>query len=153
MREPAVVLAHSVRGWAQDLHFFLMDHGGAIVRGYVMTPEDALAESYDVFIVDDVTSYVNHRLVSSLQSRGVKILGVYDPDDAHGAGKQRLLDLGVDEAHPATTKPAEFVRAIARLAGPFIEDDPELAGILSDLGSRRQVDIPDDAAPVEAAAS
>jgi MinD-like ATPase involved in chromosome partitioning or flagellar assembly len=135
VREPIVVLAHTVRDWAQDLHFFLMDHGGAIVRGYVMSPDDALAESYDILLVDDVTSYLNPRLVGSLQGNGVKILGVYDPDDAHGAGKQRLLELGVDEALPATTSPAEFVQSIARLAGPFIENDPELAGMLEELGS------------------
>ena len=137
MREPAVVLAHSVRGWAQDLHFFLMDHGGAIVRGYVMSPDDALAEAYDVFLVDDITSYLNHRLVTSLHAKGVKIVGVFDPDDGQGAGKQRLLDLGVDEAMPSTSKPAEFVQAVGRLAGPFIEDDLELAGMLDTMSAGR----------------
>ena len=136
MREPSVALAHSTRGWAQELHFFLMDHGGALVRGYVVSPDDALAESYDVLLVDDVTSFLSHRLVATLRGRGVRVIGVYDENDARGAGKQRLLDLGVDEALAATTPPSEFLQIITKLAGPFIEDDPELVGLLADLGTR-----------------
>jgi MinD-like ATPase involved in chromosome partitioning or flagellar assembly len=136
MREPSVALAHSTRGWAQELHFFLMDHGGAIVRGYVMSSDDVVAESYDVLIVDDVTSFLSYRLVSALRGRGVRVIGVYDESDARGAGKQRLLEIGVDEALPASTTPSEFVQVITRLAGPFVEDDPELAGLLGDLGAR-----------------
>ncbi len=137
MREPTVVLCHSTRSWAQDLHFFLMDHGGAVVRGYVMSGEDALAETYDVLLVDDVTSFLTRRLIGSLQGRGIKIVGVFDADDAHGAGKARLLELGVDEAVASTTAPAEFVQIVARLAGPLIDDDLELAGILEELGARQ----------------
>jgi MinD-like ATPase involved in chromosome partitioning or flagellar assembly len=137
MREPTVVLAHSARGWAQDLHFFLMDHGGAVVRGYVMSGDDAIAESYDVLLIDDVTSFLTRRLVGSLQGRGIKVVGVYDADDAHGAGKERLLELGVDEAVPSSTVSAEFVQIIARLAGPLIDDDLELAGILEEVGARQ----------------
>ncbi len=136
MREPSVALAHSTRSWAQELHFFLMDHGGALVRGYVVSPDDALAESYDVLLVDDVTSFLSHRLVATLRGRGVRVIGVYDESDARGAGKQRLLELGVDEALPATTPSSEFLEVITKLAGPFIEDDPELVGLLEDLGAR-----------------
>lgn len=129
MREPAVMLAHSVRGWAQELHFFLMDHGGAMVRGYVMSPEDALAETYDVLLVDDVTSFLSTRLVSNLQRSRIRVIGVYDSSDPAGTGKQRLLELGVDEALADTTPPAEFVEAIARVAGPMTVDAPELEGL------------------------
>ncbi len=130
MREPAVMLAHSIRGWAQELHFFLMDHGGAIVRGYVMSPEDATGENYDVLLVDDVTSFLSTRLVDNLQRSGTRVIGIYDAADPVGTGKQRLLDLGVDEAMADTTPPSEFVDAIARVAGPLMIDDPELRGLL-----------------------
>jgi MinD-like ATPase involved in chromosome partitioning or flagellar assembly len=129
MREPAVMLAHSIRGWAQELHFFLMDHGGAMVRGYVMSPEDASNEQYDVLVVDDVTSFLSNRLVDNLQRAGIRIIGVYDATDPGGAGKQRLLELGVDEALADTTPPAEFVEAIARIAGPLTLEDAELTGL------------------------
>lgn len=137
MREPTVVLAHSTRSWAQDLHFFLMDHGGAVVRGYVMSADDALSENYDVLLVDDVTSFLTRRLVGSLQGRGIKVLGVYDADDAHGAGKTRMLEMGVDQALPASTSSAEFVQVVARMAGPLIDDDLELTELLQEVGVRQ----------------
>jgi MinD-like ATPase involved in chromosome partitioning or flagellar assembly len=137
MREPAVMLAHSMRGWAQELHFFLMDHGGAIVRGYVMSSEDAMGEKYDVLLVDDVTSFLSTRLVNNLQRTGVRVIGVYDAADPVGTGKQRLLELGVDEALADATPSAEFVEAIARVAGPMIVDDPELRGLLESVGADR----------------
>ena len=123
MREPAVMLAHSIRSWAQELHFFLMDHGGAIVRGYVMSADDATGERYDVLIVDDVTSFLSPRLVGNLQSSGIRVIGVYDASDPAGTGKQRLIELGVDEALADQTTPAEFVEVITRLAGPRLGDD------------------------------
>jgi MinD-like ATPase involved in chromosome partitioning or flagellar assembly len=113
-----------------------MDHGGAIVRGYVMSPDDVLAESYDVLIIDDVTSFLSHRLVSTLRGRGVRVIGVYDEVDAREAGRRRLREIGVDEAVPASTTPNEFLQVITRLAGPFVPDDPELAGLLDDVGAR-----------------
>lgn len=120
VREPVVVLAHSPRQWAQRLHFFLMDHGGAIVRGYVMSPEDALSESYDVLLVDDITSFLTRRLIEHVQSQGSRILGVYDADDVRGAGKQRLLDLGVDDAITADVDPIELLEVVTRLAKPLL---------------------------------
>jgi MinD-like ATPase involved in chromosome partitioning or flagellar assembly len=114
-----------------------MDHGGAIVRGYVMSPDDALAENYDVLLVDDVTSFLSRRLIAGLQGRGTRIIGVYDAIDGDGAGRQRLLELGVDEALPATSPPAEFLEVITRLVGPFLDDDPELSELLADVAMRR----------------
>jgi MinD-like ATPase involved in chromosome partitioning or flagellar assembly len=143
MREPAVMLAHSIRGWAQELHFFLMDHGGALVRGYVMSPEDAANESYDVLVVDDVTSFLSTRLVGNLQRSGVRVIGVYDATDPAGAGKQRLLELGVDEALADTTPPAEFVETIARIAGPMTLEDPALEGLFDAIAASPSPVVPD----------
>lgn len=143
MREPAVMLAHSIRGWAQELHFFLMDHGGAMVRGYVMSPEDAVAEQYDVLLVDDVTSFLSTRLVSNLQRSGVRVIGVYDSSDPAGTGKQRLLELGVDEALADITPPAEFLATIARIAGPLTIEAPELDGLFESIVTEADVSAPD----------
>ncbi len=147
MREPAVMLAHSVRGWAQELHFFLMDHGGAMVRGYVMSPEDAVTEQYDVLIVDDVTSFLSTRLVSNLQRNGTRVIGVYDSADPAGTGKQRLLELGVDEALADTTPPAEFVEAVARISGPLTVDAPEFQGIFDSIVGEPARPLDHDAVP------
>ncbi len=144
MREPAVMLAHSIRGWAQELHFFLMDHGGAIVRGYVMSPGDATSEKYDVLLVDDVTSFLSTRLVNTLQRSGVRVIGVYDAADPTGTGKQRLLELGVDEALADTTPPAEFVEAIIRIAGPVTAEELELEGLFDAIVAEPNVAGPVD---------
>lgn len=147
MREPAVMLAHSIRGWAQELHFFLMDHGGAMVRGYVMSPEDAVAEEYDVLLVDDVTSFLSTRLVTNLQRNGTRVIGVYDSSDPAGTGKQRLLELGVDEALADTTPPAEFVQAVARIAGPMTVEDTEFEGLIDAIVSEPARPVDHDVAP------
>jgi len=144
VREPAVMLAHSTRRWAQELHFFLMDHGGAMVRGYVMSPQDATAERYDVLVVDDITSFLSTLLVSKLQRSGTRIIGIYDASDRNGTGKQRLLDLGVDEAVADTTPSAEIVEVIARIAGPNLRHDDELAGLFDAI-----VGDPAGTAPVD----
>jgi len=143
------MLAHSARRWAQDLHFFLMDHGGAMVRGYVMSPEAAAAENYDVLVVDDVTSFLSTRLVSKLQRSGITVIGVYDASDPAGTGKQRLLELGVDGAVADTTPPAEFVETIVRTAGPLTVEDPDLKGLFEAISSQPEGPAaPDkDAAP------
>ena len=62
MREPAVMLTHSPRGWAQELHLYLMDHGGAVVRGYALGREDTLEGGFDALMVDDTTSFLSERL-------------------------------------------------------------------------------------------
>jgi MinD-like ATPase involved in chromosome partitioning or flagellar assembly len=148
MREPTVVLAHSTREWAQDLHFFLMDHGGAVVRGYVVSPEDAIAEQYDALLVDDVTSFLSHRLVAALQRRGARVIGFYDGADTEGAGKARLLDLGVDEAVAADSPAAEILEIVVRLVGPVVTDDVEPASLVDAFRGRPPSVVADhDAVP------
>ena len=137
MREPAIMLAHSPRPWAQELHFFLMDHGGATVRGYVMTAEDATAERYDVLIVDDVTSFLSSRLISTLQRAGTKVVGIFDGEDSEGAGKQRLGELGVDEAVPQSITSAELVQVVHRVAGPALEAAPLMTDLLAEVADRQ----------------
>lgn len=137
MREPAIMLAHSPRPWAQELHFFLMDHGGATVRGYVMTAEDAKAERYDVLIVDDVTSFLSSRLISTLQRAGTKVVGIFDGEDSEGAGKQRLGELGVDEAVPQSITSAELVQVVHRVAGPALEAAPLMTDLLAEVADRQ----------------
>ncbi len=57
--DPVIMLTHSTRPWASDLHHFVADHGGALVRGYAVSPESAVDATYDVLFVDDVTSLLD----------------------------------------------------------------------------------------------
>jgi MinD-like ATPase involved in chromosome partitioning or flagellar assembly/DNA-binding NarL/FixJ family response regulator len=132
--EPQIALAASPREWAQRLHRHVADHGGARVRATVLHPTDAIAESYDVFIGDDSTSFLTRRLVDELHRRGRAVLGVFDPDDPRGKGE--LLDIGVDEVISRSASPEDFVSAIGQVAlGRARPLDDELDDLLrAELG-------------------
>lgn len=114
MNEIEVALAVSARNWPDRLHRFLADHGGARVRAQVLAPEDALAETYEVLIIDDVSSFLTPRLVQELQRRQRMVLGVFDPSDGQN-GKERLLECGVDQVIESAASADEFVIAVRAL--------------------------------------
>ncbi|HSL25070.1 MAG TPA: hypothetical protein VLA54_02225, partial [Acidimicrobiia bacterium] len=91
MNEIEIALAVSAREWPDRIHRFLADHGGARVRAQILTPEDALAESYAILVIDDVSSFLTPRLVADLQLRRRLVLGVFDPADGPD-GKERLRE-------------------------------------------------------------
>ncbi len=124
MNEIEVALAVSARVWPDRLHRFLADHGGARVRAQVLAPEDALAETYAVLIIDDVSSFLTPRLVQELQRRHRMILGVFDPADGQD-GKERLRECGVDQAIESAASAEEFVVAVRALVAlaPIQGDD------------------------------
>jgi len=112
--EVEIALAASAREWPDRIHQFLTDHGGARVRAQVLTPEDALAETYQVLVIDDVCSYLTPRLVSEVQRSGRLVLGVFDPEDSPDA-KERLRECGVDGVVEADASADEFVVALRAL--------------------------------------
>ena len=114
MNEIEVALAVSARVWPDRLHRFLADHGGARVRAQVLAPEDALAETYEVLIIDDVSSFLTPRLVQELQRRQRLVLGVFDPADGQD-GKERLRECGVDQVIESAASADEFVIAVRAL--------------------------------------
>ncbi len=79
-----------------------------------MRPEDALEDSYDVFVVDDITSFLTPRLVADLHQTGHRVLGVFDPDD-FPEGAAHLTGAGVDAVIEADEPPEVFVEHIGRL--------------------------------------
>jgi MinD-like ATPase involved in chromosome partitioning or flagellar assembly len=111
-----------------------MDHGGGRIVASVMAAEDALLDGYDVFVADDTTSFLGVRFVADLQRRGVSVVGVYDPAEAEGSGKQRLLDLRVDEVVEADASPSDFLRVLARASLNSVEEaDSRLSALVADL--------------------
>jgi MinD-like ATPase involved in chromosome partitioning or flagellar assembly len=100
----------------------------------IMSDEDALLEGYDVFVADDTTSFLVVRFVADLQRRGIAVVGVYDPSEAEGRGKQRLLDLQVDEVIEADASPTEFLRILARASSSSTgEQQDDLTALVADL--------------------
>lgn len=148
---PGVAIVRSSRSWARALHRYVVDHGGAIVRARPMEERQAIEEDYDILIVDDISSFLSTRIVKELHSRGRRVLGVYDPQEASGddehTGKQRLLGFGVDQVIEAQAPPDAFVRAIEELAparrSPFIDDDPVTFGdeVIDLAAHERQDDV------------
>lgn len=138
MNDTELALALSVRRWADDLHRFLADHGGARVRVTAMGPEDLLTEAYDVLLIDDICSFLTPRLVHVVRSSGRQVVGVYDPAE-FPEGKDRLLECGVSDVVEADAHPDEFVRIVNRAAEMIVtitananvfspaESDPEQA--------------------------
>ena len=124
----------SARDWDEQLHRFTVDHGGARVRIRVLSPEDAIGETFDVLVVDDVTSFLTRHLVDVLHGQKKMVLGVFDPNHA-ADGERRLKELGIDHTIPATAPPDDFLRVLDRMA--------------DQLGPRSATAAPDPAVPAE----
>lgn len=131
MRESSIAIAASAREWALSLHRFVADHGGARVRVRVMHPEQALEESYDVLVVDDITSFLSAHLVHQVQRRDRKVLGVYE----EVSGENRLNQLGVNAVIEADAEPEEFIALISELASQRAMDE-EFADLVAELNER-----------------
>lgn len=125
---PEVAIVVSPREWAQGLHRFVADHGGARVRARVLDGREALDEGYQVLVAEDLTSFLTPRLMAELRRRGKRVLGVYDPVEPWG--RERLQELGADDTIEATATPEQILRAVDALAITATVDlDAELAGL------------------------
>lgn len=129
MGPPDIAIVVSPRGWAERLHRFIADHGGARVRARVLDAREAVDHPYAVLVVEDLTSFLTPRLVAEVHERGRRVLGVFDPGEPWG--RQRLEELHVDETLPADAPPERFVQAIQALAAG-IELERELATLVDE---------------------
>lgn len=124
MRDIEIAMAVSTRGWSEHLHRFLVDHGGARVRLYVMQPQDAFSERFDVLLIDDICSFLSPHLVEKLNRSGRRVVGVYDPAEFPD-GKDRLLACDVTEVIEADAGPEEFLALVGRMEIALLPgDDP-----------------------------
>src|SRR5215213_4847161 len=111
--EPSVALVFSPEVWVEELHRHLSHHGGARVQQIVVEPSVALDEEYDVLVVSDRWPALTYGFVGAVRARGRSILGVFDPEEP--AGKDHLVDLGVDVTIAADAQVAEFVVVLREL--------------------------------------
>ncbi|MDP9021694.1 MAG: hypothetical protein M3N57_03140, partial [Actinomycetota bacterium] len=121
MGEPEIAIVVSPRDWAERLHRFVADHGGARVRARVLDAREALNDDYLVLVAEDLTSFLTPRLVAELRRRDRRVLGVYDP--AEPWGRERLTEVGADEVIDLTATPEEFLRVIQALAASIQLDE------------------------------
>ena len=140
MRDIEIALAVSTRRWSDHLHRFLVDHGGARVRLYVMQPEDAFAERFDVLLIDDICSFLSPHLVEKLDRWGRRVVGVYDPVEFPD-GKDRLLACHVTEVIESDAGPEEFLALVNRMEiTPYARDDANA----DDNAPRAPAAVPDE---------
>jgi MinD-like ATPase involved in chromosome partitioning or flagellar assembly len=109
--EPELAVVYSSREWADRVVRHVTNHGGGRVRLRVVDARVAMEEEFDVLIAEDITSFLNPRFVQEVRRRGRRVLGVYDPEEP--TGKERLLDLGVDDVIESTAPAESFVRVLA----------------------------------------
>lgn len=109
---PEIGLAASARDWGDRFHRFLLDHGGGTVRARVMSPDQAVSSQFHVLFIDDVCSFLNHRLVIDVRASGKSIVGVFDPSDGTDA-KRRLLEAGIGDVIESDASPEEFLHIAA----------------------------------------
>lgn len=126
MRELELALAASARAWADRLHRHTLDHGGARVRVRVLDAVSAVAESFDVLIVDDSCSFLDARLVEDLRSGGKGIVGVADGPQMDEA-REWLARMGVHVVLPAAASPMAFLEAAAQSRPRRSPTTPEAA--------------------------
>lgn len=144
-----VAIVVSARPWAEALHRFIADHGGARVRARVVDGREALQEHYDVLVAEDLTSFLTPRMVVRLQAQGRRVLGLHDPTEPHGA--VRLAEVGVDGTAPVTATPEQLLRAVDVLALAAAVDRGATPGPAVGVTDRPPLSRPDrvgDRAPV-----
>jgi MinD-like ATPase involved in chromosome partitioning or flagellar assembly len=73
-----------------------------------MGVDQALADEYEVLLIDDVCSFLTPRLVRSLRDLGREIVGVYNPADAPDA-KRHLLECGITDVVESDAPADEFL--------------------------------------------
>lgn len=134
MAEPELAVVFSPREWANRVVRHVTDHGGGRVRLRVVDRRVCLEEDFDVLIAEDVTSFLDARFVTELHRLGRRILGVYNPEEP--TGRDRLLDLGVDDVIEDTAPAEEFVRRMGQVLpaprprGVGVEDElSEISGL------------------------
>lgn len=126
MTEPELAVVFSPREWADRVVRHMTDHDACRVRLRVLEGRVVLQEEFDLLLIDDITSFLNLRLVQELHRRRRGILGVYDPGEP--TGRNRLLELGVDDVIECSASSEEFVRRAA-FAPTASDIDHELAQI------------------------
>jgi hypothetical protein len=143
MPAPEVAIVVSPREWAERLHRFVADHGGARVRARILDGREAIDEGYQVLVAEDLTSFLTPRLMDELRRSGRRVLGVYDPVEPWG--RERLGELGVDDTIEATASPEQFLRAVDALAlTAHVDLDAELERLGTSLDRGGTVDFATD---------
>lgn len=115
MGELTLGIVASARTWRTELQAHVRDHVTGMKVQILREPRMALEAELDVIVIDDVSSFLSKNKVQLLQSRGVRVVGIFDPEEQAGQGQGYLETLGVDLALPSTTRPEDMLFAVEQL--------------------------------------
>jgi MinD-like ATPase involved in chromosome partitioning or flagellar assembly len=139
MSEITVGVAFTPREWRAAFQRHVRDHVVGVVLRVVRDSRMALEEHVDVLVVDDDAGFLSASFVASIRELGVKIVGIYDPDDVDDASRALLRRLGVDVALPTTTPPEDLLAHLRELVaetGASRRFEDVVAGLELDPGPR-----------------
>lgn len=143
MADIAVGLAATKAPWSAALRSYVRDHTQGIAVEVIMD-RAGLARSgpgLDALVVDDVMRNFSTAEIAAAQHLGTYVIGLYD--SLAGMGRDHVVNLGVDQALPASTPPADLVAVIsdkrrpAAPTGPAPQFGPADAQNLRRLRGRR----------------
>ncbi len=127
MSGPSVAIAASTRPWGDQLHRFVLDHGGATVKARVMSVDQATSADFDVLVIDDICSFLTRRLIVDMRRLGRGVIGVFAPGDGPDA-KRRLLEVGISDVIDSDASPSELLEQVRLVDGhrqiPRLEGHP-----------------------------
>ncbi len=132
-RRLTVGVALSARPWRGALQRHCRDHESDLAVVLLHDGADALSGAVDVLVVDDDTSWLSVPFVRSARAAGVAMIGLFDPAEADGFGRQQLQHFGVDSTLECSIDSDVLVDTIRRH-----RTDPEMErrfiGMLADAG-------------------
>ncbi|MFZ4514916.1 MAG: AAA family ATPase [Acidimicrobiia bacterium] len=117
----------SARSWRTDLQAHIRDHVTGVKAQILREPRMALEMDLDVIVIDDVSTFLAKSKVQVLQARGVRVVGIFDPDEQGGLGQGYLEQLGVDLALPSTTRSDDLLYAIEQLQPGRLQSTGDVA--------------------------
>ena len=130
-----VAVALSPRSWRGVLQRHCRDHVADVVVVPVRDGRDSLERSADVVIVDDDTSWLSAPFVVQARERGAVVVGLYDPLEADGHGRQHLGRLGIDHVVPSTVDVGQLLDLVRRVR-PHARSLDRFQTLVADLDHR-----------------
>ena len=118
-----VGIVYTPSEWRSAFQRYVRDYVAGVSLRLVRDSRMAMEEHLDVLVVDNDTSFLSPPFVAALRGRGVRILGLYDPDDPDLAGANALQKLGVDRISPSALAPEDLLAQLQELAPERDLDD------------------------------
>ena len=118
----------SVRPWRAQLQRYCRDHVTDLAVHLIRDGADVFDGATQVVVLDDDTSWLSAPFVNRARDAAIAIIGIFDPAEADGHGRQHLRRLGVDAVLPASIGIEDLAGAI-RMHLP----DPEIRGRFDEL--------------------